>query len=137
MFRDSVTLATDEVNLRDEYNHLRAAAHDARHRLQASTEKSGVRVLAVCPGPIATGFFANMNPLLQPKQMDQPPAIVREILRAFAMRKTVVTPGKLSVRLGTLGARLLPRNVILRLAAGTVQQLNRKSMETDDRPRNH
>jgi hypothetical protein len=32
----------------------------------------------------------------------------------------------LLVRLGTLGARLLPRNVILRLAAGTVQQLNQK-----------
>ena len=94
--------------------------------LALELEKSGVRVLAACPGPMATGFFADMNPLLQAKQMDHPPAIVREILRAFAMGKRVFVPGKLSVRLGTLGARLLPRNVILRLAASTVQQLNRK-----------
>jgi short-subunit dehydrogenase len=88
--------------------------------------KSNVRVLAACPGPVATQFFANMNPKLQAKQMDQPAAIVSEILRAFAKGKKVVIPGKLIVRLGTFGARLMPRNMILRLAAGTVQQLNRK-----------
>jgi short-subunit dehydrogenase len=89
-------------------------------------EKSNVRVLAACPGPVATQFFANMNPKMQAKQMDQPATIVREILRAFEKGKKVVIPGKLLVRLGTLGARLLPRNTILRLAAGTVQQLNQK-----------
>jgi hypothetical protein len=57
----------------------------------------------------------------------QPAPIVNEILRAFDKGKMVVIPGKLLVRLGTLGARLLPRNVILRLAAGTVQQLNQKT----------
>ena len=89
-------------------------------------ERHNVRVLAACPGPVATQFFANMNPTMQAKQMDQPAPIVREILRAFDKGKRVVVPGKLLVRLGTLGARLLPRNTILRLAAGTVQQLNRK-----------
>ncbi len=94
--------------------------------LALELEKSNVRVLAACPGPVATQFFANMNPKLQAKQMDQPPAIVSEILRAFAKGKKVVIPGKLVVRLGTLGARLMPRNTILRVAAGTVRQLNRK-----------
>ena len=89
-------------------------------------KKSNVRVLAACPGPVATQFFANMNPKLQARQMDQPAAIVSEILRAFAKGKKVVVPGKLVVRLSTLGARLMPRNMILRVAAGTVQQLNRK-----------
>lgn len=89
-------------------------------------EKSNVRVLAACPGPVATQFFANMNPKMQAKDMDQPSAIVSEILRAFARGKRVVIPGKFVVRLGTLGARLMPRNMILRLAAGTVRQLNRK-----------
>ncbi len=63
---------------------------------------------------------------MQAKQMDQPAAIVSQILRAFAKGKRVVIPGKLMVRLGTWGARLMPRNMILRLAAGTVQQLNQK-----------
>jgi short-subunit dehydrogenase len=31
-----------------------------------------VRVTAACPGPVATHFFAKMNPKLQAKQMDQP-----------------------------------------------------------------
>ena len=86
--------------------------------------KSNVRVLVACPGPVATPFFANMNPKMSPKQMDQPSAIVSEILRAFARGKRLVIPGKLRVRLGTLGARFMPRNLLLHLAAGTVQQLN-------------
>lgn len=94
--------------------------------LSLELQKNNVHVLAACPGPVATQFFAYMNPKQQASQMDQPGVIVRQILRAFSKRKRVVVPGKLSVRLGTLGARLLPRNMILRLAAGTVQQLNRK-----------
>jgi short-subunit dehydrogenase len=94
--------------------------------LSIEVEKSGVRVLAACPGPVATGFFRDMNPKLSTKQMDQPTTIVRESLRAFEKRKRVVFPGKFKVWLGTLGARLLPRNVIARLAAGTVDQLNQK-----------
>jgi short-subunit dehydrogenase len=92
--------------------------------LALELEKRNVRVLAACPGPVATQFFAQMKPKLQVRQMDQPPAIVTQILRAFGKGTRVVIPGKLSVRLGTLGARLLPRNTILRLAAGTVRQLN-------------
>ncbi len=88
--------------------------------------KSDVRVLAACPGPVATRFFADMNPKLQAHQMDQPAAIVQQILRAFAKGKSVVIPGKLAVRLSTFGARLMPRNMLLRIAASTVRQLNRK-----------
>jgi hypothetical protein len=88
--------------------------------------QSNVRVLAACPGPVATQFFANMNPKLNASQMDQAPAVVSQILRAFAKGKRVVIPGKFIVRLGTLGARLMPRNLILRIAAGTVRQLNRR-----------
>lgn len=94
--------------------------------LSLELAKSKVRVLAACPGPVATKFFANMNPKLQAKQMDQAPAVVQEILRAFVKGKRVVIPGKFIVRLGTLGARLMPRNMILRLAAGTVRQLNQR-----------
>jgi NAD(P)-dependent dehydrogenase (short-subunit alcohol dehydrogenase family) len=37
-------------------------------------EKTNVRVLAACPGPVATRFFADMNPKMRAKQMDEPAA---------------------------------------------------------------
>ena len=95
--------------------------------LSLELEKSGVRVLAACPGPVATQFFAHMNPKLEAKQMDQPATVVRDTLRAFAKGKRVAYPGKLLVRLSTWGARLMPRGMILRVAAGTVKNLNQKS----------
>ncbi len=62
--------------------------------LSVEFEKHGVHVLAVCPGPVATRFFANMNSQLAAKDMDQPAPIVAEILRAFVSRKRVVIPAK-------------------------------------------
>jgi len=94
--------------------------------LSLELENSRVHVLASCPGPVATQFFAHMNPKLQAKQMDQPTTVVRDTLQAFAKGKRVAYPGKLLVRLSTWGARLMPRNVILRVAAGTVKNLNQK-----------
>ena len=67
-----------------------------------------------------------MNPKLQTRQMDQPAPVVRAILRDFEQRKRVVYPGKLANRLGTWGARFLPRNLILHLAMGTTKKLNQK-----------
>ncbi len=94
--------------------------------LALELEKSNVKVLAACPGPVATQFFAHMKPTLQPEQMDQPPVVVSQTLRAFEQGKRVAYPGKLLVRLSPWCARLMPRNMILRLAAGSVRLLNRK-----------
>ncbi len=94
--------------------------------LSLELEKAGVHVLAACPGPVATPFFAEMNPRLRVKDMDQPAAIVSEILRAFTQRRRVIVPGKFSIRLMAWAAQLMPRNLILHLAAGTVRQLNHK-----------
>jgi short-subunit dehydrogenase len=94
--------------------------------LSLELEKSGVRVMASCPGPVATQFFANMNPKLQAQQMDQPATVVRDTLRAFAKGKRIAYPGKFLVRLSTWGARLMPREMILRVAAGTVKNLNQR-----------
>jgi len=93
--------------------------------LSFELQKSGVRVIAACPGPVATNFFATMNPTLSADQMDKPATVVREILTAFEKKQRIVVPGKLKNRLGTLGARFLPRNTMLRLAAGIMQQLDR------------
>ena len=40
--------------------------------LSLELEKTGVRVLVACPGPVATQFYADMKPSLEAKQMDQP-----------------------------------------------------------------
>ena len=92
--------------------------------LSLELEKSGVAVTAACPGPVATHFFAKMNPTLNAKQMDQPTPVVLDILRGYNRRKRVVYPGKLANRLGTWGARFLPRNMILRLAIKTTRKFN-------------
>ena len=94
--------------------------------LSLELEKTGVRVLVACPGPVATQFYAGMKPSLEAQQMDQPRPVVTEVLRAFERRKRVVYPGKITGRLSTWGARLMPRNLILQLAAGTVKKLNQK-----------
>ena len=92
--------------------------------LALELEKTGVKVTAACPGPVATQFFAGMKPKLQAQQMDQPGPVASEILRGFERGKRVVYPGKLANRLSTWGARFLPRNMILRLAEGTTKKLN-------------
>jgi uncharacterized protein len=92
--------------------------------LSLELEKTGVWVLVACPGPVATQFYADMKPSLEAKQMDQPGPVVTQVLRAFEHRKRVVYPGKITGQLSTWGARLMPRNLILRLAAGTVKKLN-------------
>jgi uncharacterized protein len=92
--------------------------------LALELNKTGVTVTAACPGPVATQFFAKMNPKLQAKQMDQPGPVVSDILRGFGRGKRVVYPGNLANRLSTWGARFMPRNMILRLAVGTTKKLN-------------
>lgn len=85
---------------------------------------TGVRVLAVCPGPIATGFFADKKPDLTRNQMDDPKGIVEETLRAFDRGKRVLVPGKLSVRLGAFSQRLFPRAIMAQIGESVVRKLN-------------
>jgi uncharacterized protein len=86
--------------------------------------KQRVRVLVVCPGPVATAFYADKNPALSRTQMDQPKSIVEEVLRAFDQGKRLVIPGKLSIRMNAFAVRLFPRKLITQIAQGTVRKLN-------------
>lgn len=92
--------------------------------LSQELRATGVTVTAACPGPVATRFFAKMNPSLEETEMDQPDPVVSDILRGFEKGKTIVYPGRLANRLGTWGARLLPRNTLVRLAMATTKKLN-------------
>jgi len=94
--------------------------------LSLELDKTGVTVTAACPGPVATEFFSDKNPEQKAGEMDQAGPVVAEILRGFERGKRVVYPGKVSNWFSTLGARLMPRNVILRMAARTTKRLNQK-----------
>ena len=94
--------------------------------LALELRRTGVHVMAACPGPVATHFFANMSPSLKTSQMDQPGPVVRDILRGFEQGKDVVYPGKVTNRISTWGARFLPRKTILRVAVGITKKLNHK-----------
>src|SRR5262245_12492781 len=85
---------------------------------------TGVRVLAVCPGPTATGFFADKKPDLTRDQMDDPKAIIAETLRAFDRGKRVLIPGKFSVRLTAFVSRLVPRAFVVQFGENVVRRLN-------------
>ena len=88
--------------------------------------KQHVHVLAVCPGPVATAFYADKKPAIGRSQMDDPQSIVREVMRAFERGKRVVIPGKFSIRMNAFAVRLFPRKLIAQIAEGTVRKLNHK-----------
>jgi short-subunit dehydrogenase len=76
----------------------------------------GVHVMAVCPGPTATNFFAETSTTLSSKDMDSSEFVVQKSLAAFDQGKSVAYPTRLSVRLGTLLPRLLPRALVTKIA---------------------
>ncbi len=91
--------------------------------LQYELKDRGVRVMAACPGPTATSFFDGTATALSARDMDSSEVVVREILRAFDRGKAVAYPGRLSVRAATWLPRLLPRSLIVRIAAMATEKM--------------
>jgi uncharacterized protein len=85
--------------------------------LQHELAPSGVRVMTACPGPTATSFFEGTPTTMSDRSFDTPEMVVRGILRAFDQGKAVAYPGRPSVRFATWLPRLLPRRLVVRLAA--------------------
>jgi len=85
--------------------------------LQYELADRGVHVMAACPGPTATNFFEGTSTNLSAKDMDSSESVVQSTLKAFEKRKSVVYPGRVSVRMATWLPRLLPRALVVRLAA--------------------
>ncbi len=85
---------------------------------------SGVQVMAACPGPTATEFFAGTSAKVSAKNMDSSQSVVRKTLDAFDQGKTVAYPTRISVRLGTLLPRFLPRWLVTRIAAMATKNMS-------------
>jgi uncharacterized protein len=77
----------------------------------------GVQVMAACPGPTATNFFAGTTTNLSARDMDSSESVVRRTLDAFDKGKAVAYPTRLSVRLAMLLPRFLPRSLVTTIAA--------------------
>lgn len=84
--------------------------------LWAEQRRHGVRVLAVCAGPVRTGFAEAMGvPPVGAGQYRTPEQVVRSALRALDRGRAAVTPGLANAALYPL-TRLVPRRLVLAVA---------------------
>ncbi len=89
---------------------------------------SGVRVLALCPGPVPTGFqqAAGMHgdgAIVRVAQLEAP-SVVETALAAYAEGRDVAVPGALNA-LRTAAVKVMPRGVVLRAARWAMHSLGR------------
>ena len=95
--------------------------------LASELEKSDVRVLACCPGPVPTGFQAAAGipegSVLSFAKLE-PNDVVQSTLEAYAAGRVVYVPGKVNAVQTTL-SKLLPRAVVVRAAKYTMRKLGR------------
>src|SRR6516165_7567594 len=100
------------------YGATKAFALAFSEALWAETRGSGVRILALCPGPVATGFFASLGDQAATSSIYRhtadPADIVKAGLRGFDRDAMTVIPG-LRTRMLAQGHRFLPRTVMARM----------------------
>ena len=118
------------------YGATKAFALAFSEALWAETRSTGVRILALCPGPVATGFFASLgdpaatSSIIYGRTAD-PADVVRAALRGFDHDAMTVIPG-LRTRLLAQGHRFLPRKVMVRM---TDKMLAASPGARNDRPK--
>ena len=89
--------------------------------LAAECRGSGVEILALCPGPVATGFFDRAG--IHDRTFGRPSApddVVAVALAALG-RRLIVIPGVRN-RASAFGSRMLPRRFVIRVAGGMVRR---------------
>lgn len=85
--------------------------------LHQEAKGTGVKISALCPGPVATEFFdvANVQGMLRKMAADAP-SVVRAGLQGLDRNKAVVIPGA-SNKVGAQAHRFLPRGAMRRIMA--------------------
>ena len=117
------------------YGATKAFALVFSEALWAETRGSGVRILALCPGPVATGFIASLGDQAAGssaiyRRTASPADVVKAGLRGFDHDAMTVIPG-LRTRLMAQGHRFFPRTVMARM---TGKMLAPSQATHDDRP---
>lgn len=85
------------------------------HGLYGEYRKKGIRVLAVCPGPVKTAFFdvvgsAALDRTIPKAMMMEADDVVRISLKAFDAGDTVIVPGA-PYKAAAFFSRLMPRKL--------------------------
>lgn len=91
--------------------------------LHAENREAGVRIVALCPGPVPTGFqeVAGTSRRMGALGMMSPEAVVAATLRALERGRPTVVPG-LANRVGSALGRLLPLGVATRIAGRVMER---------------
>jgi short-subunit dehydrogenase len=76
---------------------------------------TGVRVLALCPGPVASGFYDRIGVNPPRTLLATPERVVAEALSALDRGRSVVVAGGSMIRMLAFGTRLLPRSINVRI----------------------
>lgn len=102
------------------YGASKAFALAFSEALWAETRGSGVRIVALCPGPVATGFLAALGDQAAAtssiyRRGAEPAGVVRAGLRGFDRDAMTVVPG-LRTRFLAQGYRFMPRTAMVRMA---------------------
>jgi short-subunit dehydrogenase len=101
------------------YGATKAFALAFSEALWAETRGTGVRILALCPGPVATGYFTALGnqdatTSVIYRRMADPADVVKAALRGFDRDTMTVIPG-LRTRLLAESYRFFPRAVMARM----------------------
>ena len=95
--------------------------------IAAELDGTNVRVLALCPGPVPTGFQAAAGmaegSVLKMAKLE-PNDVVQSALDAYAAGRVVYVPGAINSAQTTL-SKLLPRAVVVKAAKYTMRKLGR------------
>lgn len=88
--------------------------------LWAENRHTGVKILAVCPGPTRTDFFVTAEmerhpTLLKAQTYEDPEDVVRQALQALAAGQPTVVTGSLSNQAIVHGSRVVSRQFLLNL----------------------
>ena len=89
--------------------------------LRGEVRSKGVKVLAVCPGPVDTPFFeatgsAGLRKTVPKATLVTVDDVVRATLRAFKAGQSVVVPG-VAFKVVAAGSKLMPRDLLAAMTA--------------------
>lgn len=89
--------------------------------LRGELRNKGVKVLAVCPGPVDTPFFEatgadGLRGTVPKASMVTADQVVRESLRALRAGRSVVVPG-VAFKLAAMGTKFMPRDLLAAMTA--------------------
>jgi uncharacterized protein len=89
--------------------------------LRGELRNKGVKVLAVCPGPVDTPFFEatgaeGLRGTVPKASMVTADQVVRESLRALRAGRSFVVPG-IAFKLAAMGTKFMPRDLLAAMTA--------------------